>query len=66
MVQVQVRVQQVLYRKVVLLDVAGESLLLLIARNARVNENRFARVVAQDKAVYAEGIEYKLLDMHGA
>ena len=47
-----------------LLDIAGEGLFLLLARNARVDENRIAGIVAQDKAVHAEGIHDKLLDNH--
>ena len=45
MVQVQVRIQQVLYRKLVLLNVAGEGLFLLLASGTRVNQNGVAGIV---------------------
>ena len=46
MVQVQVRIQKPSHHQMVLLDVAGEGLFLLLARNARVNQNSVSGIVA--------------------
>ena len=65
-IQVQVRVQKVAHCQMVLLYVAGESVFFALVADARVDENRIAGVVAQYKAVHAEGVHDKLLDVHVA
>lgn len=66
MVQVKVRIQQMLHGKAVRLDVFLQCLLLFVIEAACIDDDCFLRIVRQDVAVHREHIEFKNLDFHEA
>ena len=64
MVQVEVRVQKPLDRKAVFLEIIGKGGLFAGIRGARVDEDGFARIVAQNESVDSKWVKYERFECH--
>ena len=61
----QVGIEQVLYPKMISVDVLFQLLLLFGIIASRINHNGFSRFVGKDITVNGKHIEFKTFDYHG-